>query len=534
MANSDCPNREILENYLHGKLDQSSEHVIAEHLEKCSTCEDTVQNLESETNLDWVPKRGNGALPLENNYDDLIEDLKRIRRPPPVDSEVSHDLGSSLIGRTLGEYRLFEFLDKGGMGTVYKAEHTSLGRIVAIKVLPEVSLRNEFLVKRFRREMKAVGRLDHPNIVRATDAGAIDGMHFLAMELVDGLNLTHVLKRTGPLSAADACDVICQAANALQVAYEAKLVHRDIKPSNLMLTTTGQIKVLDLGLALLHDEKVEIEQSELTSQNQIMGTADYMAPEQATDTHSVDIRADIYSLGCTLFFLLTGRPPFRSERGRSTLETLMAHANAPVPNVLDHRSDIPKRLAIVVSRMLAKQPADRPTPPSEVTRLLKPFTKMANLPRLQEQLAKPIAIDSPEPTIGDAPRALVGGNDPTLVVSKQRTMPTHAVKSHSRSQRARSLRKCLALGIPLLLVAGIIFHLTTNYGTIIVEVNDDSVAAKLTSSGLIIEDSGSKRQWTIEASDRKKVPPGGYRVSQPTDANFVLHITDVPARSSNR
>ena len=212
--------------------------------------------------------------------------------------------------RTLGEYEILDQLASGGMGVVFKAFHARLNRMVAIKMLAEGRHENAAANFRFDREMRAVGSLDHPSIVRALDAREIDGRRILVMEFVEGMDLAKLVRRCGPLPIADACELIRQAALGLQVAHERGLVHRDIKPSNLMLTPQGQVKLLDLGLALFHAQPPT--ETEMTATGQAVGTAEYMAPEQVSDSHQVDIRADIYGLGCTLYKLLAGRTPFDS------------------------------------------------------------------------------------------------------------------------------------------------------------------------------------------------------------------------------
>ena len=178
--------------------------------------------------------------------------------------------------------------------------------------------------------MKAVGKLSHVNIVGAHDAGEIDGTHFLVMEYVDGLDLSNIARRLGQLPIPDACELVRQAATGLQHAYKHELVHRDIKPSNLMLTPEGQVKILDLGLALL--DGTSGENNELTSTGQMMGTLDYMAPEQGMDSHTVDIRADVYSLGATLYKLLTGTAPFAGTQYDTPVKKMMALATAGGPS----------------------------------------------------------------------------------------------------------------------------------------------------------------------------------------------------------
>jgi len=224
----------------------------------------------------------------------------------------------------IGHYKLLAKLGQGGMGAVYTALHTKLDKVVALKVLPAEKLRDEHAVARFEREMKAVGRLTHNNIVVAHDAGEADDKHYLVMEHVAGTDVGHLARRIGKLPVAEACEIIGQAAEGLQHAYENNLVHRDIKPSNLMLANDGTVKLLDLGLARL--ESQERMSDELTSTGQLMGTMDYMSPEQAVDTHAVDIRADIYSLGATFYKLLAGRAPFFGEEYDTLGKRLVAIA----------------------------------------------------------------------------------------------------------------------------------------------------------------------------------------------------------------
>ena len=238
-------------------------------------------------------------------------------------------------------------------------------------------------VARFRREMKAVGRLDHPNIVQPTDAGEVGGVHFLVMEFVKGVSLSNLLACRGPLPVPAACEVVRQAAIGLQHVHEHQLVHRDLKPSNLMLTPTGVIKVLDLGLARLADESSD--SADLTGIGRVVGTADYMAPEQAFGTQPIDIRADIYSLGCTLYDLLAGHPPFSGPETRGVLEKLHAHAYNPAPPIRECRPEVPEALLLVLDRLLAKSPADRFGTPAEAAAALEPFIVGSELVNLLGQ-----------------------------------------------------------------------------------------------------------------------------------------------------
>lgn len=286
--------------------------------------------------------------------------------------------GSGHTPQRIREYELDSRIGQGGMGTVYLASHTMLERQVAIKFLSPAQTHDPQYVSRFRREMKAVGRLTHPNIVQAFDAGEQDGTHFLVMEYVDGLDVAAVQNSLTQLSIADACEIIRQAAVGLQHAHGNGLVHRDIKPSNLLLSRDGTVKVLDLGLALFHEAEMEVA-DQLTHTGQIMGTLDFMAPEQADDTHTVDIRADIYSLGCTLFTLLAGQPPFSGPQFATPMKKLAAHLKNSVPPIDEHRGDVPPELAALLNRMVARDPQDRIATPGEVAEAIGAFTAFSNL-----------------------------------------------------------------------------------------------------------------------------------------------------------
>jgi hypothetical protein len=305
----------------------------------------------------------------------------------------------------LGQYELVEQVAAGGMGVIYRAVHTQLKRTVALKLLPEARLGDPRAVARFKREMEAAGALDlhHPNIIRTTDAGSAGGYHFIVMEFADGIDLARVVQYIGPLAVADACAAIVQAADGLQYLHERGLVHRDLKPSNLMLTPEGHVKVLDLGLARLYGERFPVH--EATSTGYFMGTADYVAPEQAADARAVDIRADIYSLGCTLFKLLTGKAPYSGPGYDTPLRKVIGHTHDPVPRARDHRPDLPAQLDAILARMMAKSPADRYAEPTEAAAALRPLAAGADLRRL---LASARAANQNE-GVPSVPRTTTGG-----------------------------------------------------------------------------------------------------------------------------
>lgn len=262
-------------------------------------------------------------------------------------------------GLVLAKNALLEKIGEGGMGKVYKAQHQTMKRIVAVKVLNEEATRDEYTTRRFQREVQAAAQLIHPNIVAAFDASEEYGRHFLVMEYVDGVDLQTFVEENGPLSCEKAVDVIIQAAKGLQYAHNKSIVHRDIKPGNLLLCQDGTVKILDMGLARFHgtgELDHGSDDDSLTSDNQIVGTVDFMAPEQANDSKRVNHLCDIYSLGCTFYFLLTGTPPyFRS----TLLNTLVAHRADPIPSVREKLPDLPVEVDRVIRKMLQKDPADR-------------------------------------------------------------------------------------------------------------------------------------------------------------------------------
>ncbi len=307
---TDCPHEELLRGYLSGRVAVDASSTIEEHLSGCSRCLDQLET--------W------------SSGQSLLGDIRRIApvaaSSPALARAVANVLGESsptprflVAGSELREYRLLEQIGQGGMGTVFRALHTRLDKVVAVKVIRAARQADAMAVARFEREMQAVGRVEHPNIVRATDAGEVDGIHFLVMEFVDGVTLAQLVREHGPLPKKQACEYVIQAAAGLALAHRNGVIHRDVKPSNLILTPDGTVKILDLGLALLpgplpdalpeNDATIGSTDWGETCQTEtgvVMGTRDYMAPEQASNPHLADVRADVYSLGATLWHLLTG------------------------------------------------------------------------------------------------------------------------------------------------------------------------------------------------------------------------------------
>jgi len=292
------------------------------------------------------------------------------------------------IGRSgdllFGKYVIFDKIGEGGMGKVYRAADANLSRLVALKVVRPSLLANKTVLKRYKREAQATATLDHPNIVHLYDADEANGRHYMAMEYVDGSDLARLVKEHGPLGSAEACEYIRQAALGLHHAHEKGFVHRDIKPSNLLVFGEragsggkAMLKILDMGLvrSLAEDDDENNSLAYLTRDNTVVGTPDFMSPEQASDSRSVDGRADLYSLGCAMFYLLMGKPPYRES---NTIAKLLAHQRDPIPDLKELRPDIPADVAEIVAKLMAKKRQDRFQTGAEVAAALVPFTAGGN------------------------------------------------------------------------------------------------------------------------------------------------------------
>lgn len=292
-------------------------------------------------------------------------------------------LGGRTSGFNVGQYRILDQLGRGGMGRVFKAVHQTMNRVVALKVVASSLVKNERAQQMFMREVRAAAKLMHPNIVTAYDANQIGDRHYMVMEFVDGPNLEHLVRDKGPLAVGLACEFVRQAALGLQFAHEMGMVHRDIKPANLLVQAMNGpdgrqsrciVKILDFGLARLQEPKagqnMPTHGSIETAQNMVVGTPDYLSPEQGKDLHQADIRSDLYSLGCTLHFLLAGQVPFP---GGQTIEKLVRHNTDEAVSLDKLRADVPPEVAAIVRKLMAKSPADRYATPSDLANALAPF-----------------------------------------------------------------------------------------------------------------------------------------------------------------
>ncbi len=369
------PSDEILQSYGLGKLDDASAESVNQHLNSCSECQCRVAEMSS---------------------DSFLGRLREVRGRPEMSATDKSQFGASLLGQrpaaavapppaeTLPpgladhpDYEIKQELGRGGMGVVYLAHNRLMGRDEVLKVMGRHIMERPGVLERFLREIRAVAKLRHPNIVTAYHATRIGENFVLAMEYVEGLDLSQMVKAKGALPVAHACFYAHEAALGLQHAHEEGLVHRDMKPGNLMLSysykkSKATVKILDFGLARVTREgKVDLR---LTSEGQALGTPDYIAPEQIVDATTADIRADIYSLGGTLYHLLTGRPPFQAS---SLYDMYQAHMSRDADPLNFVRPEVPAELAALVAKMMAKDVGRRFQEPKEVAEALGPFFKRA-------------------------------------------------------------------------------------------------------------------------------------------------------------
>jgi WD40 repeat protein/serine/threonine protein kinase len=520
MKRTACPRRDDLLSFSLGKLPDAASDQIGRHLDDCPDCRSAIEVVGDAG--DTVA----ASLRLTVREDAFAQEPEWQQALVFID-EIGRENAITPSGRplpaTVRDYRLLHEIGQGGMGRVYKAEHVRLKRTVALKLLPESRLKEAHAVARFAREMEAVGRLEHPHIVRAMDAGEHDGLHYLVMELVPGLDLSRLARRHGPLSVADACEIARQAAIGLQHAHEHGLIHRDVKPSNLMLTPTGQVKILDLGLALI-GERPEADTTELTGAGQLMGTIDYMAPEQADDSHVVDIRADIYSLGATLYKLLCGAAPFERYKDQTPIRrigTLLKHAPQPIT---ERRGDIPAELSAVIHRMLAREPQNRYSTPAEVAEALAPWTAGAELPGLIGRFGPPpdAKNETATPSTQDLSRSFLEDTQPPPFPStKPSAAPvaslsdTHRTQPHgvaARPRRPLLMSVAAALVLSAIAAAGAFaFRIATDRGDLVIESAEPDVEVTIRRNGQPVDDLELKQgrnETTIRSGEYEVVLTG--------------------------
>ena len=419
-------------------------------------------------------------------------------------------------GLVLGKYEVLDKIGQGGMGHVYKARHKRMRREVALKVLPTAVSRDKEAILRFHREVMAAAQLDHPNIVAAYDADDDNGVHFLVMQHVDGLDLHKLVRTRGTVTVGKALSYITQAAKGLEYAHSKGLIHRDIKPPNLLLDRDGTVKILDMGLARFEREIEEAGAAgSLTQTGQVMGTLDYMAPEQAMDTHAADARADVYSLGCTLYYLLTGEPVYA---GGTMASKFVAHREHPIPSLRAGRDDVPEGLDAVFQRMLAKRPEDRQ---QSMTELL---VELESCCSERDEFAETVSFAGGAAGVDTAaPEAIAketGSGDSALEAWLHAKPESASTLFHlnprkeNAANKQRLIYNLVAAGVAFLaLVLTITLIIRTPKGTLIVEVNEPGAKIEVDDGQVTITTPDDKEPVTVRVAEGEhtlKVSKGGF------------------------
>ncbi|MCA9264295.1 MAG: serine/threonine protein kinase, partial [Planctomycetales bacterium] len=409
-----CPRTRELLAMLRGELPVDLLDELETHVTSCPECETTLDSLTENSD---TCVRGLAMLPCSEEDEPALREMYRQllaetptsvlttalsdRRAAPHARPSLIDEHEGTLPRTLGAYELLELIGQGATSAVYRAKHMKLDKLVAVKVLASMAHRDASTVSRFLAEMRAIGKLDHPHIIRASDAGEDQGRHYLVMEHAPGMDVSSLLQQLGPLDVHDACEIARQTADALGYAARNGLVHRDVKPSNLLLTCEGQIKLLDLGLVSFQNERqaptescpqtviLHTISSDDGNEESARGTADYMSPEQWTRFSQVDVRGDLYSLGCTLYKLLTGSPPYAAAYVKYGGK-FQAHQQAPIPNVRAIRPSIPDGVQRIIHKLLAKDPSQRYATPAELAQALSPYSSTADLLSLAAAAGLPV------------------------------------------------------------------------------------------------------------------------------------------------
>jgi serine/threonine protein kinase len=496
MTETQCIAPEKLRSYVLGELPEPESVQVSSHLEACPDCEATVSALDRESDTLIESLRTPVVQPEPVSVYRLA--AKRVAALPPDPSQVA-DPSTPL--QTLRDYELIEPLARGGMATVYRARHVRLNRQVAIKVLPARWLKDPTVVARFEREMQAVGSLRHPAIVQATDGGEADDVHFLVMELVDGVDGSRLVQGCGPLPIADACEIVRQAASGMAYVHASGIIHRDLKPSNLMITVAGEVKILDLGLARITGE--QLADDELTTVGQLMGTLQYMAPEQLENSHQVDERTDIFSLGATLYKLLTGTTPHTTPPREPLVSTLRRIASEPTTPIANRRSDLPTALCELVDRMLSQRAEDRPTTMQSIAESLATWTKDADL---AERVSRASRVHQQR----------TGGDESSRHVSPSAllTSPTRSPVVRVSPWRGRWAAIVATGLIGMALVFGAVITLQLRSGQLVIETSTPDVEVRILKAGQ------PHRQLTLNhTANSLRLAAGEYDIEITSDAD---------------
>ncbi len=532
------PSAQELSDFGLGRLPAAAAATVADHLEICPACQQAVAELPPDSFLGKVRAAQPGPASVSGSRS----------APGAETAALPEGLPPELA--SYPKYRFLRELGRGGMGVVYLAEQTLMGRRVAVKVISPAVLAHPDALPRFQSEVKAAAQLDHPNIVRAYDAEQVGSLHLLIMEYVEGANLADLVQRKGPLSVVHACHFIRQAALGLQHAFEQGTVHRDVKPHNLMVTPKGQVKILDFGLARLRSGG-----RGLTEMGSFMGTPEYVSPEQAADARTADTRADLYSLGCTLYFLLTGRPPFPED---TAVKVILAQIEKEAPPVQTLRPEVPEALSAVVARLLAKDPAQRYQQPVELARALVPFIKQGSKREAVSLSSLALPVSERGTALGiNTSKVLPARENPAREVparsatAKGKPAAPHAdlltaaapLTTHKRVRPAQAAPAAawyrrplvlasvggavLALGLGIWLLAGVIFKVQTKDGILVIGVNEPNPTVYMDGELVATTWDNAGKQAEIRAR------PGTHQVEVKKDG-FTVYSDEVTLKAGGR
>jgi len=507
MARNSCPTHEQLRLFSAG-LSTSGSDLFASHLDECQACQDTISNINSEDASLALSAAENGQ-PFAFHHELAYQRVEASLRVSP---QRAPQQGRHQPSR-LGDYEILEQTGQGGMGAVFKARHVKLDRLVALKVLSHDRLRDEDAVTRFHREMNAVGRLDHPNIVSGYDAGEVDGEHFLVMELLDGVSLSALIDAANQLQIPDACELVRQACLGLHQAHEQGMIHRDVKPSNLMLCRNARgaplVKVLDMGLARFGEHHQA--SAGLTGTGQIMGTLEFMAPEQGADSSEVDRRADIYSVGGTLYKLLCGHAPYDTSRYDTQIKLMQALANDTPASVGTHRN-LPTELVTLIDSMLSRAPEDRPATLLEVAESLQPLARGSDLQKLLADGSELTPAGDTDVAVGTLEATRPAWRDwqavPADAAEQSRAHDERIFSvGRPRTTRLSGVSRWLltgTLGSLLLLLLAVVLLFQARHGVVRVEINDPAIEVTI---------DGESRLHVKDGTSTFEVTPGTHRLS---------------------
>jgi hypothetical protein len=487
------PSVEELSAFTLGSLDEETQVSIEAHVAECTSCQERAAVAPDDTLLELLrsahtyTSRGAETFvePAAQMHTPVVlsavAETEGLAPAAPAESgrpKVPDAVPPELAGHS--RYRVIRLLGAGGMGAVYEAEHLVMQRPVAVKVINRAYTGNAEALDRFRGEVRKAARLSHPNIVTTYDAEDAGDTRFLVMEYIEGTDLGRLVHERGPLDVDRACDYVRQAALGLQYAFEKGMVHRDLKPHNLMLMASpvpsgpGVVKILDFGLAHFASEAAPA--ACRTGTGVVLGTVDYIAPEQADNAHQADIRSDIYSLGCTLYHLLAGQPPFPTG---SPIQKVMAHVEKKPQPLTELRNDLPEGLMPVIDRMMAKKPNRRYLKPIEVANALERFTF--------------------------AP-AVAGNGKPRPRLTETEDSRTFVLPKPPAEDRGR--RRIVALVVALLfivavLLGGAVYRITTDKGELFIETDDEDVEVVVRKKGKEVKiiDTKTGKSITLDSGE---------------------------------